>query len=172
MFKKIKAFQNKAGKVTGKISGFARNVVRAARFAHTLEKFRRNKVKAALALGLASLLALSSQSFAVSINAASQEILESVKGVGPSKAKSIITEREKNGAYKDADDLSRRVRGIGAKTVSKMQDAGLSFDGEINPKSSKETRARRTPKRTAVSVGDDEASMKKSAKKEKLKQGS
>lgn len=161
MFKKFKAFR--------KVAGFARRVTQFIRLAHALEKFRRHKLKAVLTLGAASLLAFGSHSFAVSINSASQEILESVKGVGPSKAKSIIAEREKNGAYKDAEDLSRRVRGIGTKTVSKMQDAGLSFDGEIGTKSSKETRTRRTPKRTAVSVVDDETTVKKSSKADKLK---
>lgn len=164
MFKKFKAFR--------KVVGFTRKVVRVVRFASALERFRRNKVKALMTLGLASLLAINSHSFAVNINAASQEVLESVKGVGPSKAKSIIAEREKNGAYKDAEDLSKRVRGIGAKTVSKMQDAGLSFDGEIGSKSSKETRARRAPKRTAVSVGNDKTEVKKAAnaaKAEKIK---
>lgn len=160
MFKKFKAFRN--------VVGFTRNLTRVGVFVSALTKFRRNKTKAILTLGFASLLAISSHSFAVSINSASQEILESVKGVGPSKAKSIIAEREKNGAYKDAEDLSKRVRGIGTKTVSKMQDAGLSFDGALGSKSSKETRARRTPKRTAVSVGDDKAEVKRSTKAEKI----
>lgn len=160
MLKKFNAFK--------KVVGFTRNLTRVVRFTNTLEKFRRNKAKALLTLGLASLVAISSHSFAVSINSASQEILESVKGVGPSKAKSIIAEREKNGAYKDAEDLSKRVRGIGTKTVSKMQDADLSFDGAIGSKSSKETRARRTPKRTAVSMGNDKAEVKGSTKAEKV----
>lgn len=110
---------------------------------------------------IASALALGSTSFAVSINQANQNVLESVKGVGPAKAKSIITEREKNGAFKDAEDLSRRVRGIGEKTVSKMQDAGISFDS-LSSKSSKETRSRRTPARTAVSVGTNDDAVGKS----------
>ena len=149
-----------------KLNRFKSNISKAFRLARGFKKIRQNKMKAGMALALATGLALSAQSYAVSINMASQEVLEAVKGVGPSKAKSIIVEREKNGAFKDEEDLSRRVRGIGEKTVVKMKDAGLSFDGEVSKKSSKETRARRTPKKTAVSGGDDSpSSVKKSEKR-------
>jgi competence protein ComEA len=149
-----------------KFNRFTRNISKVFSLARNFQKLRQNKMKAGIAVALATGLALSAQSYAVSINMASQEVLEAVKGVGPSKAKSIIVEREKNGAYKDEEDLSRRVRGIGDKTVVKMKDAGLSFDGDMSKKSSKESRARRTPKKTAVSGGDDSASpVKKSEKR-------
>jgi competence ComEA-like helix-hairpin-helix protein len=148
-----------------KLNRFKSNISKAFRLARGFKKIRQNKMKAGMALALATGLALSAQSYAVSINLASQEVLEAVKGVGPSKAKSIIVEREKNGAYKDEEDLSRRVRGIGEKTVVKMKNAGLSFDGDGAQKSPKETRARRTPKKTAVSVGDDSASSVKASEK-------
>jgi len=133
------------------------------RLAKPLLKSNKRKGLASTLL-IASALTLGSTSFAVSINQANQNMLESVKGVGPTKAKSIISEREKNGAFKDAEDLSRRVRGIGEKTVSKMQEAGIRFDGlnSKNSKSSKETRSRRTPARTAVSVGTNDDAVGKS----------
>ena len=67
---------------------------------------------------------------AVDINAASQDSLQSIKGVGPTRAKAIVDERDKNGRYQDSEDLSRRVRGIGEKTIHKMKEGGVTFDSE------------------------------------------
>jgi competence protein ComEA len=52
----------------------------------------------------------------VNINTASQEELESIKGIGPSKAKAIIDYRKKNGQFKSINDLDN-VNGIGAATL-------------------------------------------------------
>jgi competence protein ComEA len=64
----------------------------------------------------------------VNVNSASQSELESVKGLGPSKARAIISEREDGGFYRDANDLQQRVRGIGMKSVEKMVDNGLTIE--------------------------------------------
>ena len=56
---------------------------------------------------------------AVDLNTADQKQLESVKGIGPVKAKAIIDYRTKNGPFKSADDLDK-VKGFGAKTISKV----------------------------------------------------
>ncbi len=48
----------------------------------------------------------------ININTATQEDLEKLPGVGPKTARSIIDHREKNGAYKRAEDLLL-VKGIG-----------------------------------------------------------
>ena len=85
------------------------------------------KSLAALALGSAILFGPSA--FAVNINSASAEILQNVKGIGPARAKAIVEERERNGAYVSAEDLSIRIRGIGEKTIEKMTESGLTFDG-------------------------------------------
>jgi competence protein ComEA len=85
-----------------------------------------------IALGL-SLGALSAA--AVEVNTASQSELESVKGIGPAYAKAIIDERTKNGPFKDADDLAARVKGIGPKSVVKLQAAGLTISGTKKPPS-------------------------------------
>ena len=66
------------------------------------------KSLAALALGSAILFGPSA--FAVNINSASAEILQNVKGIGPARAKAIVEERERNGAYVSAE-------------------SGLTFDG-------------------------------------------
>jgi competence protein ComEA len=73
----------------------------------------------------------------VNVNSASQSELESIKGLGPSKARAIISEREDGGFYRDANDLQQRVRGIGMKSVEKMFDNGLTIE---SPSAYRETR--------------------------------
>jgi len=74
----------------------------------------------------------------VNVNSASQSELESIKGLGPSKARAIIAEREDGGLYHDANDLQKRVRGIGMKSVEKMVDNGLTIEA---PSAYRETRS-------------------------------
>jgi len=64
----------------------------------------------------------------INVNTATQSELESIKGIGPSKAKTIITERLDGGHFQDANDLQKRVRGIGMKSVEKMVDNGLTIE--------------------------------------------
>jgi competence ComEA-like helix-hairpin-helix protein len=76
---------------------------------------------------------------AVDVNTADQAALESVKGLGPVKSKAIIDERAKNGPYKDADDLAARVKGLGTKSVAKLEEAGLTIGGSSVPPTAKPT---------------------------------
>ena len=72
---------------------------------------------------------------AVNLNTASQAELESLKGVGPAKAKSIIEYREQNGAFQSVDDL-KKVKGFGDKTVESLKNdlhVGELQKGEIVP---------------------------------------
>ena len=64
----------------------------------------------------------------INVNTATQSELESIKGIGPSKAKTIITERLDGGHFQDANDLQKRVRGIGMRSVEKMVDNGLTIE--------------------------------------------
>ena len=64
----------------------------------------------------------------INLNTATQSELESIKGIGPSKAKTIIAERLDGGHFQDANDLQKRVRGIGMKSVEKMVDNGLTIE--------------------------------------------
>ena len=77
-------------------------------------------------LALAS-LGLASAS-PVNVNTATQSELEGIKGIGPAKAKTIIAERLDGGHFQDANDLQKRVRGIGMKSVEKMVDNGLTIE--------------------------------------------
>lgn len=72
---------------------------------------------------------------AVNINTATQSELESVKGLGPSKAKAIITYREKNGQFKSIDELDK-VKGFGKASVEKLK-AELTVDSVQNSNQAK-----------------------------------
>ena len=57
----------------------------------------------------------------VDLNTATQSELESVKGIGPSKAKAIVAHRDKNGPFKSVDDLAE-VKGFGKASVAKVKE--------------------------------------------------
>ncbi len=57
---------------------------------------------------------------AVNINTATQAQLETLHGIGPTKAKAIVEHRKKNGAFKSVDDL-QKVNGIGPATIKRLR---------------------------------------------------
>lgn len=138
--------------------------VRAMKIFSSNRSTEKKIVKFSAALLLVASSLFGAQSFAVSINTATLEALQSVKGIGASKARAIVTEREKNGTYKDAEDLSRRVKGIGSKTVSKMEESGLTFDGKAkrkvdgksDSKSDSKSRSRSASENSSGSTVDSE----------------
>lgn len=81
-------------------------------------------------LAFSALVAVTSLAAAspINVNTATQTELEGIKGIGPSKAKTIIAERLDGGHFQDANDLQKRVRGIGVKSVEKMVDNGLTIE--------------------------------------------
>jgi len=56
---------------------------------------------------------------AININTASQAELQSLPGIGPSKAVAIIQDRETNGTFEHCGQLTR-VRGVGASTAANI----------------------------------------------------
>jgi len=56
----------------------------------------------------------------VNINKASEEELQTLSGIGPSKAKAIIQYREENGGFKNIEEL-KNIGGIGDKTFEKIK---------------------------------------------------
>ena len=48
---------------------------------------------------------------AININTATEAELDKLPGIGPVKAKAIVEERKKNGAFKSIEDI-KRVKGI------------------------------------------------------------
>lgn len=81
--------------------------------------------QAAAAVGGADSAAVASgagsSSGLVNINTASAAELQTLSGIGPSMAQSIIDERTQNGAFVSVDDLMR-VSGIGEKKLAKIKD--------------------------------------------------
>ena len=81
--------------------------------------------QAAAAVGGADSAAVASgagsSSGLVNINTASAAELQTLSGIGPSMAQSIIDERTQNGAFVSVDDLMR-VSGIGGKKLAKIKD--------------------------------------------------
>ncbi|MFP5418001.1 MAG: ComEA family DNA-binding protein [Gammaproteobacteria bacterium] len=57
---------------------------------------------------------------AVNLNTATQSELESVKGLGPAKAKAIITYRESKGGFKSLDELDN-VKGFSKDSIEKLK---------------------------------------------------
>lgn len=71
--------------------------------------------------GSATTSGAGSSSGLVNINTASAAELQTLSGIGPSMAQSIIDERSKNGPFASVDDLMR-VSGIGEKKLAKIKD--------------------------------------------------
>ncbi|MDO4841948.1 MAG: helix-hairpin-helix domain-containing protein, partial [Phoenicibacter congonensis] len=57
----------------------------------------------------------------VNINTADSAELQTISGIGPSKAQKIIDYRTQNGSFKSVDDLTN-VSGIGDKTLASIRD--------------------------------------------------
>src|SRR3974390_780291 len=81
-------------------------------------------------LALMALLPLAAGAGPVGINKAdAATIAKELDRVGLAKARGIVEDREKNGAFKSVDDL-RRVKGIGAKTLEQNRaNIRLGADG-------------------------------------------
>ncbi|WP_048305767.1 ComEA family DNA-binding protein [Halomonas sp. PR-M31] len=73
-----------------------------------------------LSLGFAS-LALAQETQSININSADAEMLTQLPGIGEAKAQAIIEDREANGPFNSAEDLSR-INGIGDATVESLRD--------------------------------------------------
>lgn len=57
----------------------------------------------------------------INLNTATIEELQTLTGIGPSKAKDIVGYREKNGPFKTIEELTE-VKGIGSATLEKIKD--------------------------------------------------
>lgn len=56
----------------------------------------------------------------VDINTATQSELESLPGIGPSKARAILEYRQQHGPFQSVDELAK-VKGIGPATVERLR---------------------------------------------------
>lgn len=66
-------------------------------------------------------IAPSGSSGKINVNTASASELEALPGIGPTKSKAIVDDRDMNGPFASCDDLAR-VKGIGPATVSGIRD--------------------------------------------------
>ncbi|KGE78150.1 ComEA family DNA-binding protein [Halomonas sp. ND22Bw] len=78
------------------------------------------------ALGLTLMLGLVSPAIAqdmapIDVNTADVTLLAELPGIGETRAAAIVEDREANGPFESADDLSR-VSGIGEMTVQGLSD--------------------------------------------------
>ena len=107
---------------------------------------------------VASLMFAVSAFAAINLNTATQAELESVKGIGPAKAKAILEYRAKNGNFKTVDDLDN-VKGFGKKTIDKIRN-DISVSGAS-------TAPAKADKPAADAKKDAKADDKKADKKDK-----
>ena len=56
----------------------------------------------------------------ININTAEEWLLEALPGIGPAKAKAIIDYRQKNGFFRNVDELTK-VKGISASLLEKIK---------------------------------------------------
>ncbi len=78
-------------------------------------------------VALAALIAATAFA-AVDVNKATQAELQSIKGIGPTTSSLILSERKK-GHFKDWNDFTTRVKGVGDVSAKKMSDSGLTLNG-------------------------------------------
>ncbi|MDP4589539.1 MAG: helix-hairpin-helix domain-containing protein [Burkholderiaceae bacterium] len=63
--------------------------------------------------------------WAVDVNQASAQALQSISGIGPKMAERIVTERAR-GPFESLEHLGERVSGLGAKRLKRFKAAGLT----------------------------------------------
>ena len=65
---------------------------------------------------------------AVDVNKASEAELDGVKGIGPATSKLIMEERKK-APFKNWEDFTARVKGVGDARAAKLSEEGLRING-------------------------------------------
>ncbi len=114
-----------AGSAGGVGDGVRRPPRRASARADTpMQRFYR----AARALALAAGVGLATAAAAgpgLDVNVASAQQLETLRGIGPKTAQTIIDERARSGPFLSFQDFAERIRGIGPKRAESLRAAGL-----------------------------------------------
>lgn len=111
-------------------------------------------------LALVVFLSISLNAMAgVNINTATQAELESLDGIGPTKAQSIINYRKSHGGFKSVDDL-KQVDGIGNTTLENLRK-NISITGPttaVAPKTNKVAKAKKQAQ-DIKAVGNERAAV-------------
>lgn len=95
-----------------------------------------------LALGFASL----TWAQQIDLNKATETQLDALKGIGPVLTKQVISERTK-APFKDWNDVTSRVKGIGEQKTSSLSQQGVrvqgsAFEGQKTYKKPEKTAAK------------------------------
>lgn len=90
--------------------------------------------RSATALGkqagaVAMVAGMATSAHAMDVNTATAGELQRLRGVGPRMASFIVQERDRAGHFESLQDLSERVKGLGAKRVQSLEAAGLRVKG-------------------------------------------
>ncbi|MGE5026894.1 MAG: ComEA family DNA-binding protein [Betaproteobacteria bacterium] len=125
-----------------------------------------------LLLILVTCFAFATAAFAgqINLNTATQAELDTLKGVGPVKAKAIVDYRTKNGPFKSVDDLEK-VPGFGKITVDKLRGdltvSGAAAPARAETKAKAEARKEAAPAKAEEKAKPAKAEEKAKAEKEK-----
>lgn len=66
------------------------------------------------------------------LNQANEMMLDGLQGVGPTLTRAVLSEREK-APFKDWDDVTRRVKGIGPNKARHLSEQGVRVQGQAFP---------------------------------------
>ena len=69
---------------------------------------------------------------AIDLNQATEITLDGLKGVGPALTREVLNAREK-APFKDWDDVTRRVKGIGPQKANNLSEQGVRVQGQAFP---------------------------------------
>jgi competence protein ComEA len=101
-----------------------------------MSKIIPSRVRRAVQALIVALMPALAWSGPVDINTAdAATIAKELQGIGLSRAQAIVAYREKNGAFRSAEDL-RKIKGIGAKVLERNR-ANIKLDGKADGASKK-----------------------------------
>ena len=101
---------------------------------------------------------------AVDVNKATEAELDSIKGIGPSTSKTIISERKKS-EFKSWEDFIARVKGVGEDKATKFSAEGLTVNGAAYKKAADKPAASAKPAASGAKPAASAAKPAASAKK-------
>ena len=64
----------------------------------------------------------------IDLNQATEITLDGLKGVGPALTREVLSERDK-APFKDWNDVTRRVKGIGPRKANQLSEQGVRVQG-------------------------------------------